>query len=187
MRRFSKFQLAHDTAFYGVVESNFEICAAKAQAPAVFFVPALRLFPFSDAGARGRGTGTGQSRPSRIGPGLFRRAELRAQGAHLPPCHECDLLFGIRPVSLRWFFEDPCHALSPGSARKKSAALRADAVLGRDPILLRFVFAPTPTASWQTADGFPHVFRDCADPRCIAARSGSQRACASFLSPSSHS
>ena len=137
---------------------------------------------------RCRRTGTGQSRPSRIGPGLFRRTELRAQGAHLPPCHEFGLFFfGIRPVSLRWFFEDPCHALSPGSARKKSAALRADAVLGRDPILLRFVFAPTPTASWQTADGFPHVFRDCADPRCIAARSGSQRACASFPSPSSHS
>ena len=70
---------------------------------------------------RCRGTGTGQSRPSRIGPGLFRRAELRAQGAHLPPCHEFGLFFfGIRPVSLRWFFEDPCPTLSPGSARKKA-------------------------------------------------------------------
>ena len=37
---------------------------------------------------RCRRTGTGQSRPSRIGPGLFRRTELRAQGAHLPPCHD---------------------------------------------------------------------------------------------------
>ena len=69
---------------------------------------------------RCRRTGTGQSRPSRIGPGLFRRTELRAQGAHLPPCHERGLLFGICPISLRWFFEDPCPTLSPGSARKKA-------------------------------------------------------------------
>ena len=54
LRRFSKFRLAHDIAFYGAVENIFEICAAKAQAPAVFFVPALRLFPFSDARARGQ-------------------------------------------------------------------------------------------------------------------------------------
>ena len=54
LRRFSKFRLVHDTAFHGAVESIFEICAAKAQAPAVFFVPAPRLFPFSDAGARGQ-------------------------------------------------------------------------------------------------------------------------------------
>ena len=142
LRRFSKFQLAHDTAFYGVVESNFEICAAKAQAPAVFFVPALRLFPFSDAGARGQDRA---ALPESVPACSGAQNCVRRERISLPVMNAISSSGSVRfrfagssKIRVMRFLRDQ---------PEESAALRAGAVLGRDPVLLRFVFAHTPTAA----------------------------------------